>query len=499
LALAPGLARAGSTTALAPGAALSAVRLAVDAGGGAAALYPARRHVWLQRAAPGEEPVRVPLPAGASVESFVGGPAREVALLYRVGRGCSPLGLLRLSSDDTWHDEALGPPNASSAALAADPDGDLSALVADCAGNLVDRLRAPDGIWGTEALGLRVGPDARVALASGGDGLAVAAATGRRALVAVRGPGGGWRSVGLPGGPVRARDTVSEISVAIDAQGRPVALAARGPSRPPDAAQDVLGHPRRLAARLDGGVWAPITGDPPSPVTLAGAGRAFALLGRDGQARLETAAGTVIEALRVRALAVGPEGTLADVPATRPGVLGVGAPPSLEVERPRPAVWGAPVALVVRVVDGGRPVAGVLVRAGGLARAAPTGADGVARLRLLAVRSATLHLDIASPGPAAPAFATVRVVVRPRSASLAGRATRRGRRVAVRGRVSGGVRLPGPLGRVWLVDLAEPPRSFLPGRPLASTGRRRFHFRVHRRSGARLALFYEGRVLRLHP
>jgi hypothetical protein len=486
-----------STTSIEANAGLSAVRVAVDQAGDVAALYPAVGAVRLQRGTPGSDPESVPVPPGGVVDGFALGAHGEAIVLVRQRRGCAPLVALVRAGTRRWTREPLGGPPGASATLAVDPSGAAAALSTGCGGDLLYRTREVTGGWDQEPVGIRATANARLSLALSGGGAALAGVSGQRAGVLTRDAAGTWRRLPLPGGEEDADETVASLGVGFDGLARPLAVIARGPRRPLDASRDTLGALERVAARLDGTDWSPLPeAGAGAPVALASTGRASVVEGERGL-RVETPAGVMLVPLAVLGVAVGPDGTLGYVPRARPLVLGSGPPPSLILSAPRSALWGARVALDVRLTADGVPLEGVQVRAGAEA-AAVTATDGRATLRVLVTRTGSLAVDAAAPSSRAPAFASAPLVVRPRPARLVARARRTGRRVVVRGTLSGGAPLPGPRGRLWLVDIARGASGFLPGRPLASTSRRgAFSLRTADRQGARLALFFEGRTVRV--
>ena len=493
--LAPASALAGSTTALQPGAGVAAARVAVDPAGVAAALYAGTGGVAVQLADT-SAPDRVPLPAGAVVEGFAMAAGGRPAVLARAGRGCSALVAVIRAAPGQWTTEELGGAPARAAAIATDPAGELSALAVGCQGALTQWVRAPTGDWSAQPVGVAVGADARPSLAAGAGGAAVAAWSGRAAGIAVRGPGGDWQPVGLPGGRLGPRETVSALTAALDPAGRPVALVVRGPRRAPDPASGELGAVGRSVSRLVGGAWTPFGGGAAPPVALAAAGQSLAVVRRGDGVQVESAAGAERIPVDAVVLGVGADGTLAYLPRAHPSVLGSGIPPRLVLEGPARARWGTSVSLEALLTDAGLPLAGARVDVPGAT--GTTDADGRARLETVLTASGSVSAESVTATGAAPAFGDASVRVVPRRSRLVGRLAVSGDRIVVRGSASGGTPLPGRLGRVWLVNLAagpSPSTGFLPGQGLVSTPRRLgFRLAVRRHRGARYALFYEGRT-----
>jgi hypothetical protein len=289
------------------------------------------------------------------------------------------------------------------------------------------------------------------------------------------------------------------LKVAYDVNARPVAYIARGAAEPLDPNGATLGGVQRSLARFEQseGVGRSLELGMPDPIDLTSAGLTYAVRERGAGVRLRGPAGDSRVMLDPLAFAVGPDGTLAFVPRAAPRLLGAGIPPTLSVEGSRRVLWGAETVVTVHADAGSAPLPGLRVRVGAISGA--TDGAGSARLAVRLTSTGTLVAETVAPGPLAPAAAELDVEVRPQPSRLSGRIRRgSGGRSVVTGSVAGGARLPGRLGRVYVIDLASPGVGFLPGRELGSaSGRGRFRISTRLLSDSRPALFFEGVTRRL--
>jgi hypothetical protein len=496
---------ADGTVRLEPGRAVTTALVAMGADGRAAALYPRVSGVRMVVAVPdatgvavGAAPEAVPVSQGMVIEGLAIDAAGRVLVLARAGYGCSGIGLLIRDASGVWSSLDLAGSAVRAAALAVDTAGSPGVLAIGCGGEIA--LRRPDatGAWVAEPPMGTAREGARPSLALGAGGAAVAGLDGDRPLIFVRtAAAGAWTQAALPGGPLLLGETVASLRVALDGAGLPVALTVR-------VGQPVSGIGRvapapvvRSLDRLSAGSWLPVAVGGPEPVDIASAGDTLVARRRGGTLLLEHAGAATVVRVDAAAIAAGAGGRLAYVPRGAPSVLGVGRPPRMTLRAPRGVRFGEPAPIEVTLSSqGGVPIAQSRVHAAAVS--GTTDAAGRVTLRPILTRTGSVEVAAVEPGPFAPARAGVRIVVRPQPVTLRARLETEAFRVVVRGSATGGRALPGVLGRVYLVDLAAKPRGFLPGRALASSrGGRGFRLSSPLRSGARLALFFKGALLRL--
>ncbi|HJZ60822.1 MAG TPA: hypothetical protein VKD47_01565 [Miltoncostaeaceae bacterium] len=486
-----------ATVPLEQGARAEGARVAASPGGAAAAVYPLRAGLGLQLGGAGEA-LRPPVPSGAVVDGLVLTAPGRPLLVTRVSGRCGAVSALA-GGDGGWSTPvSLGAGRA--AAVSADAGGVPAVAVIGCGGAV--SLWRPDagGTWSREDTGLRAAAGAGPSVAAGG-GIVVVGVEGRPAGIALRGADGAWSRLPLPGGRLRRGESASVLQVAVDGTGRPVALIVRARERPPDEPDHPLAPPRRIAARLTGGAWAPIAGR--RPVALVPAGDGFALRRASGDILVETQAATYTTAPAARAFAAASDGTLAWMPSSGPARLVTGPAPTLELAAPTRARFGELVPVRARLTLAGAPVSAAVVAIDG--RPVVTDGTGAATASVLAVRTGAIEAATLPSATVNPSAGTLSLRVVPRSVRIRARARvlREGPRIVlVRGSVAGGTALGGSLGRVWLLDLVPGPQGPLPGQPLASAPVRagrstRFRLQGRLPGSGLAAVFYEGRVVRL--
>lgn len=497
---------ADGTVRLEPGRAVGTALVAMGLDGRAAALYPRASGVRMVVAAPdatgavaGGSSEKVPVARGTVIEGLGIDATGRSLVLVRAGYDCSPVSLMVRDPAGAWSTIALGGAPARQAALGIDPAGAPGVLSVGCAGEIA--LRRPDaaGTWVAEAVPGTVDRVAHAAVALGAAGTAVVGVGGGNPIFEVRSGDGAWSAAPLPDRPLFPGEAITSIRLAFDASGAPVAATTRaGPPAQGISGTAALTVSRRLD-RLVGGAWGPLPlpAAGPEPVDVAGMGDTLVARRRDGS--LVVQHGGLLSAVPVNAIAAaaGPGGRMAYVPRGAPSVLGVGPPPRMTITAPRGVRFGEAAAFGVKLsMQSSLPVAGARVRVNGVSGI--TNAQGRVDLHPVLTRTGPVEVLASEPGPVAPVRAVVRIVVRPQPVALRVRLDTRGPRPVVRGSATGGARLPGRLGRVYLLDLSSPGRGFLPAAMLASApGGRAFGFVATTRRGALLAIFYKGALLRL--